>query len=215
MSSLFLFKKIDDFKRGTSGAVAVEFAIIFAILFVLFLGLVEVENYIDVHRKIELVAATSGDLASELIVDEGLKKNSGNAAPDKTDKQRICSLLSIGMKNLYPYEEHRLSASMHYFNGNKKEWTAFKGDKTIQSNAPTSVPEWLLDKYRPEIENSKMGGDDFGIVNIQVNFRYAPVLTSIFFGDKKIIDMTKDYWVFLRNTKHVSCENCSSNQQCL
>jgi len=215
MSSLFSLKKIDDFKKATSGAVAVEFAIIFGILFFLFLGLVEVENYIDVHRKIELVAATSGDLASELIVDQSSKPNSNTTLIDKTNKQRVCSLLSIGMKNLYPYEKNGLSASMHYFNGNRREWTAFKGDSSMQNYAPTSIPKWLNEKYRSEIENSKIRGDGFGVVNVQVNFRYVPVLTSIFFGDKKTIDITKDYWVFLRNTKHVSCENCNSNQRCL
>lgn len=177
--------------------------------------MVEVENYIDVHRKIELVAATSGDLASELIVDQSSKSHSNSAFPDKTNKQRVCSLLTIGMQNLYPYKDDGLSASMHYFNRNIKEWTVLKGDRPIQNNSPTSIPNWLLVKYQTEIEASKMRGDGFGVVNVQVKFRYAPVLKSIFFGDEETIEMAKDYWVFLRNTKHVTCENCSGNQQCL
>lgn len=60
----FLLRKFSTFKRNQTGAVAVEFAFIFPLMLMLFLGAVETTDFLSANQRVEQVSSSLGDLVA-------------------------------------------------------------------------------------------------------------------------------------------------------
>lgn len=58
-------RRAQGFRRDTCGVAAIEFAIIFPLMLIVYVGLVDVSNLISANRRVTLTANTLGDLVTQ------------------------------------------------------------------------------------------------------------------------------------------------------
>ncbi|MBC8719092.1 TadE family protein [Ochrobactrum sp. Marseille-Q0166] len=204
-----------SYDRSKSGSVTVEFAIIFPVLVILLFGLIELANLIDFHRKLDLVASTTGDLASELIYEPNSNYSDRGSDKVSTSRKKICALLKVGSKNYYPLNDRNVSLNLSYYTGNKPEWTGSLRGEPSPNSEDQVLPDWFMQRYSSELNEAKSTTKRMGIFRVHVESKYDPIFLESALTSINVLPRKKDYWVFLRNEDGLTCLDCSDNFQCL
>lgn len=202
------------YHRSKSGSVTVEFALIFPVLLALLFGLVEVANIIEFHRKIDLVASTTGDISSELMVDQLSDYSGKDEALASTSIKKVCALLNLGMTNYYPFDARRVSSSLSYFNGDKWEWTVSLRGEQGSSIDNYILPDWFKQRYNSELNDTKEKNNKLGVLKVHVESGYNPIFLKNVFNSLNLLDKKKDYLIFLRNADNLICKDCNYKYKC-
>lgn len=185
--------------KCNSGSTAVEFAFVFPILLLLLFVMVELYNIFDVHRKVDLVTSSAGDLLSEIIVaNDGIVEKRARI----TNKAHLCSILKVAAKNLYPYDFSNIRSTINYFDRKSLKWSVSGGKN---SQTPT-VPDWVLSSIDADLTEDR----EVSALNINVSLNYTPSVTSQILGNLGAFPMVKDYWVLIRNDLSADCPDCDA-----
>lgn len=170
--TLQLREFLADFRRGTEGVAAVEFALIAPIMVMLLMGSIEISQAVTVDRRVTQVSTTTGDLVARADKDI--------AASEITD------IMKVGSWLMKPYNETSLkvtisivSSSITDANDRKTKWKCeFDGAN------PTAV-DCTCPNVAATIPNGLVGKGD-SVVVAEVNYGYAP-----FLGFKQYLSKTK------------------------
>lgn len=152
----FVRRVLTDFRRDRRGVSAVEFALIFPIMLLLYIGGYETGQLLSSYRRVGHVGATVGDLVSQV------------SSLTATDMSNIFDA-STAIMMPFPTTDLKMTvSSVLYSSGNLKvSWSKTRNGTawTVGSAPPVTIPTELL-----------VAGQE--IVVSQVNYTYKGLFTS-------------------------------------
>ncbi|MFD1198315.1 TadE/TadG family type IV pilus assembly protein [Brucella gallinifaecis] len=192
----------DCFTASDEGSISVEFALLFPVILCLLLITIELFNMFDTDRKLYLVASTTSDLLSELIVDSKDFEEYGNddRSANKTDYKKICDIIYAGKKNLYPQNTNNLSLLVSYFQNGQKQWEI--NDNDFDEQMSIAIPESI-----------KRESGNFNHIYVSVKYKYN-ILSGNIISNLSNFNLRKGYWITIRNEETIECTDCNSSRHC-
>jgi len=167
------------FKQECRGVAAVEFALIFPILLVVYFGLVEMSNALDVRRKVENTANLTGMLVAQA---------------DKVDNAYMNNLFEASKMAFEPFDIIPLKvvvSSIVRTQDNNGTWTNTvdwsdnygNGSSARTQGSVLNPPDNVLD-------------DNRSVIVTEVEYKYSRLLTSNVFSDfvPDSITFKRTYW---------------------
>ncbi len=170
------------FKSSRNGTSAVEFALIFPVLLIVYFGLVEISSALEAKRKVENTANLTGMLVAQATtVNDAYINNVFEA-----------SQMAFEPLNPTPLRVVVTSVVRIFENGNwvnKVDWSESYG-----SGASARAVDSVLDP--PE----NILGDNRGIIVTEVEYTYSRILSTNTFSDyfPNTITFSKTYWAHPR-----------------
>ncbi len=177
-----LLRLLKRFKSSRNGTSAVEFALIFPVLLIVYFGLVEISSALEAKRKVENTANLTGMLVAQATtVNDAYINNVFEA-----------SQMAFEPLNPTPLRVVVTSVVRIFENGNwvnKVDWSESYG-----SGASARAVDSVLDP--PE----NILGDNRGIIVTEVEYTYSRILSTNTFSDyfPNTITFSKTYWAHPR-----------------
>ena len=178
------------FKKAANGTSAVEFALIFPVLLIIYFGLVEISNALETKRKVENTANLTGMLVAQAtVVDAAYISNVFEA-----------SQMAFEPLDATPLKVVVTSVVRVLDNGNwvnKVDWS-----KGYGTGASERVEGSVFDPPEDILGNNR------GIIVTEVEYMYSRILTTNTFNDyfPNTITFTKTYWAHPRYVVSVPFE---------
>ncbi|MBY0613463.1 MAG: pilus assembly protein [Beijerinckiaceae bacterium] len=190
------------FRAHAAGVAAVEFALILPFMFMLYIGVVELTQYIAADRKSTLFSRTLSDLAAQPIPDQQLNVPTSQL-PVFDDTSRT-SVFSFAAAVLYPFSATNAAMRLTQFaidnnNGAPRAFVDWQETCTWQSNGTCLYGTNSL-FAAPNTRCQTDATVDAGLltpstylIRAEVSFHYDPVLPGLFSSGKT---GTKGYFDF-------------------
>ena len=175
-------RQLKRFTRERQGTAAVEFALIFPVLLIVYFGLIEISNSLEAKRKVENAANLTGMLVAQAsVVDDAYISNVFEATK-----------MAFEPVNVTPLKVVVTSIVRRFENGNyinKVDWSESYGIGA-SSRAVGSV-------YDPP---DSILADNRGIILTEVEYTYSRLLASTTFNDyiPDTMTFTTVYWTHPR-----------------
>ncbi|MEM0898856.1 MAG: TadE/TadG family type IV pilus assembly protein [Pseudomonadota bacterium] len=190
--NLFSFSRVTQrrFVKNTSGVAAVEFALVFPILLILYLGSVEISGGLQTNKDVGKAASLVGDLVTQspqLTTAElvGIADIAEATIFPYTTTTPVTTLVGIKIDTTNPKPKAKVEWSRRIANGAQTEPYA-KG-------SPITIPDRLL-------------LPDTFVVKSTVELKYKPIVTHNMKDTE--INMEETYYLRPRLTDEVQCTNC-------
>ncbi len=185
-----LLRLITRFKSTSNGTSAVEFALIFPVLLIVYFGLVEISSALDAKRKVENTANLTGMLVAQATT----------VSDAYIDNVFEASQMAFEPLNVAPLRVVVTSVVRVFENGNwinKVDWSESYG-----SGASARAVDSVLDP--PE----NILGDNRGIIVTEVEYTYSRILSTNVFNDyfPNTITFSKTYWAHPRYVVNIPFE---------
>lgn len=170
---------LSRFRKSTSGLAAIEFAFILPVMVTMFLGVVEVSNYVMAARRVANVSATAADLVAQ----DTLITNS-----EMTD---IMGVMNVLIAPMNPSDASFVITSVQQdTNGvNRVMWSEARNGTARIANSIVStadLPVGLLSPFQ-------------GVVMTEITFGYEPMFASFLsrpeIKDKFYLKPRRSLWV--------------------
>lgn len=190
---------LDTFKHNIKGIAAVEFALVFPILLLLYLGSIEISQGVSVNKRVSRVANTVADLVTQ---------------QDKVNKNDLNGILEIGNSIMFPYTKDKpeikivgIEVDSKYPLGGKVVWSRGLKDGAFSraGYAPSDDIEVPMD----------LRVDGTFLVNAIVEIEYQPVAAWVITertrpdGTKYVaLDMEEKFWFRPRLSNTIPCADC-------
>ena len=164
-------RKLRSFSKNVEGLAAVEFAYVLPLMLLMFLGSFEISRAISMDRKVNAVAAITGDLvARERAVDPGV----------------LASIMNIVNEVLAPYDPADLRVAVVPIQAsNNNPPTAFVYANPFQHGGSISVPGRCSTYNLQNVEDILAPGAT--AIVVEVEYDYRPVFAEIFAGLQSIL----------------------------
>ncbi len=171
------------FKQERRGTAAVEFALIFPVLLVVYFGLVEMSNALDARRKVENTANLTGILVAQAAeVDNAYMNNIFEASKMAFEPFDITPL-KVVVSSIIRTQDNNGTWS------NTVDWSDNYGNgSTARTEGSVfDPPDNVLD-------------DNRSVIVTEVEYTYSRLLTSNAFSDyiPNTITFTRTYWTHPR-----------------
>lgn len=176
--------------RDRRGVAAVEFAFVFPILLVLYMGSVEITDALAINKRVGKVASSVADLITQ---------------SDVTTRAELRSIAEIGEAILYPYRETSPVITMVGIRMDdtptataRVAWSArYSGggmSTPLQVGSVITVP-------------ASLRVQDSFVVMTETQLRYKPIVTYVSEGNG-IINMGETFYLRPRLSAEVECPDC-------
>lgn len=167
------------FKREVQGTSAVEFALIFPVMLIVYFGLVEITNGLEAKRKVEIAANLTGMLVAQAEeVDDDYMANIFEATEMAFDPLDTTPLKVVVSSVIRVYEDGEWV--------NKVDWSAAYG-----IGAEALEEDSVLDPPEDDILD-----DNGSLIVTEVEYTYSKLLPNISYVDyfAETIVFTKTFW---------------------
>ncbi|WP_412766423.1 TadE/TadG family type IV pilus assembly protein [Brucella intermedia] len=179
-----------SFNKCQNGTVAVEFAFLFPLIFLVFMGMLHLLALIDTKRRVDVTASTASDLASVVL-------SAGNTDIDATT---LCAITEVAALNFGQDPRVRPRISMQYFQarqgGLRRSW-AVNDQSQLLASPPTTI-----------------AAASTTALNVHVDYDFNAILPFLPPNFGKLFGIHQDFWVPLRETGDMTCTTCSNNIKC-
>jgi len=169
-------------KKETKGTSAIEFALIFPILILVYFGLVEISNSLEVKRKVENAANLTGMLVAQAeAVDADFMTNVYKASKMAFEPLDVAPL-KVRISSVF----RELQNDGSFIN--KVAWSDGDGLTALAVGSVLNPPDNIL-------------GDNRGIIVTEVEYKYARILPETSFTDffpSGDIVFTRTFWAHPR-----------------
>ncbi len=174
-----LFKRFTKERQGTA---AIEFALIFPVLLIVYFGLIELSNSLEAKRKVENAANLTGMLVAQAtVVNDAYIDNVFEATKMAFEPINVTPLKVVVTSIVRRFEDGNFT--------NKVDWSESFGTGA-SSRAAGSI-------YDPP---GNILGDNRGIILTEVEYTYSRLLASNAFSDyiPDTTTFTTVYWTHPR-----------------
>ncbi len=178
----FFFHLIARFNSANNGTSAVEFALVFPILLIVYFGLVEISSGLEAKRKVENTANLTGMLVAQATtVNDAYMNNVFEASQMAFEPLDATPLRVVVSSVVRVFEDDNWV--------NKVEWSESYG-----SGASARAVDSVFDPPQNIL------GDNRGIIVTEVEYTYARILTTNTFSSyfPNTITFSKTYWAHPR-----------------
>ena len=178
------FSLLVRLRTNNAGVAAVEFAFIFPVLTVLYLGTVEVASAVNMHRKVQRVAANLSDLL---------------ARETELTPQEIDEIFEVGRSILYPNDASGLAIEVAGLRQKDLD------QPRVEWSRSDSSDDQELSEMLSSFDYELSGNDDAFLVLVKVTYDYTT------FGNYQFIEpieMTGLAAAKARLTSNLTCVGC-------
>lgn len=179
-----------SFTKCENGTAAVEFAFIFPLLLLAFIGMAQLFALIDAKRRIDVTASTASDLASVVL----------SAANGDVNATTLCAITQVAAMNFSQDPRNRPRISLQYFR---------TGQGSFKRLWAVNNQENLLDAPPAPVATATSAA-----LNVHIDYNFQPAILYLPSALSKVFQLNKDIWIPLRETEQVTCNTCSNHQGC-
>ena len=180
---------MERFRRHAAGVAAVEFALILPLMFLLYIGVVELTQYVAADRKSALFSRTLSDLTAQPVPDQQL--NVPTSLLPVFDNTARDSVFSFAAAVLYPFSATNAAMRITQFaidnnNGAPRAFIDWQETCTWQSGGTCVYADNALfaaPKTRCMIDATLDAGlltANSYIIRAEVSFHHSPVMPGLF-----------------------------------
>lgn len=180
-------EKLRQFARREEGMAAIEMALIFPVMVVLYFGLVDVTNLLSANRRVTIAASTIADLVTQ----EPGTTNKSNLAAFNKAVQPILDPFPASQVGIQVFDYRMVSGAI------KRQWNSVSGPSCGSAPSASQITSF-----------NKLMTDGNDIIITRVCLTMKPITGSIFLKLKETYTLTEEFALRPRQSLALDCPTC-------